>query len=175
MKIDDCFQLGYVIKHHGLHGELSIFLDTDFPENYIKMESVYVELQQKLVPFFIESLKILNQKAIVNLSDINSLVDAQALKGAPIYLPLEFLPDLDESQFYYHEIINYKVIENKSGDIGHVEDVYEVAGNDLLKVNCRGKEVLIPIRDDIITKVDKIRKIINVTLPEGLLEIYLNS
>ena len=66
MKIEDCFQLGYVIKSHGLHGELSIFLDTDFPENYIEMESVYVEFQQKLVPFFVETINLMVQNAYMD-------------------------------------------------------------------------------------------------------------
>lgn len=175
MKIEDCFQLGYVIKSHGLHGELSIFLDTDFPENYIEMESVYVEFQQKLVPFFVETINLLDQKAIVKLSDVNTLEEAEALKGTAIYLPLESLPQLGDSQFYYHEIIDYKVMDSKAGDIGHIENVYAITGNDLIAANCKGKEVLIPIRDDIITKVDKDHKIIFVTLPEGLLDIYLNT
>jgi len=174
MKIEECFQLGYVIKNHGLHGEISIFLDTDFPANYIEMESVYVEIQQKLVPFFIETINLQGHKAIVKLKDIGTLEEAVALKSARIYLPLEFLPELGDTQFYYHEIINYKVTDSQEGDIGRVENVYEVSGNDLLAVNCKGKEVLIPIRDDIVTRVDKDNKIIFVSLPDGLLDIYLN-
>ena len=57
MGFDDCYQLGNVVKTHGLRGELVIFLDVDHPELYQEMESVLVDMNGKLVPFFIETPK----------------------------------------------------------------------------------------------------------------------
>ena len=87
MDIDECFELGYIIKPHGLNGAVSIYLDTDFPEEYIKLESVFVNVKQKLVPFFIESIQVNGHKAIVNFEDINSLEQSEELKGCSIHLP----------------------------------------------------------------------------------------
>lgn len=70
MNIDACYQLGYVIKKHGVKGEVSVLLDVDFPEEYSELESVFVEINQKLVPFFIEAIQIRDDKAVIKFEHI---------------------------------------------------------------------------------------------------------
>ncbi|ELR71370.1 16S rRNA processing protein RimM [Fulvivirga imtechensis AK7] len=174
MNVDECFQLGYVIKRHGLSGEVNIFLDVDFPQEYQELESVFVEINDKLVPFFVDSLILKGNKAIVRFEDVNTVDGAEELKGKRLYLPLSNLPQLDEGQFYFHEIIGYQVMDAVVGAIGEVRDVYSSPQQDLLAVDHDGKEILIPIIDDIIGKADHDKKELQVALPEGLLDIYLD-
>jgi 16S rRNA processing protein RimM len=174
MKIENCFQLGYIVKPHGVHGALTIFFDTDNPEYYNKMESVYVEYQQKLVPFFIDSLKPSGNKVTVKFHDIDDIDLAIQYKGCAIYLPLDMLPRLEDDQFYYHEIIGYKVIDEVVGEIGEVKYIYEANGNDLFAIEYKEKEILVPIRDEFIIKLDKKGSKVFLNLPEGLLDVYLN-
>ena len=82
MQVDDCYQLGYVIKPHGLNGELQFLLDVDSPQEYSALESVFVLQGQQLVPFFIESIAVRGNKAIVALEEVESVDEARALKGA---------------------------------------------------------------------------------------------
>ena len=49
---DDCFRIGHIARIHGYKGELSIFLDVDHPDEFENMESVFVEYDKKLIPFF---------------------------------------------------------------------------------------------------------------------------
>ena len=172
MSPDACYQLGYVIKKHGLQGEVNIFLDVDFPEEYSTLESVLIELDQKLVPFFIERIDIRGQKAIVKLEEVNDADAADELKSARLYLPLDTLPELEEGQFYFHQVIGYEVIDRKVGSIGPVKSIYDLPNQDLLGVIHRDQEVLVPVNDDIIKKVDHDKKVIEVELPDGLLDIY---
>ena len=73
MRLDDCFELGHIQKPHGLKGELSIFLDTDFPEDYEDLGSVFVLDENGLVPFFMEYIQLTSdQKAIVKFEDIDT-------------------------------------------------------------------------------------------------------
>jgi 16S rRNA processing protein RimM len=174
MEIENCFQLGYIVKPHGVHGALTIFLDTDNPEYYNKMESVYVEYQQKLVPFFIESIKPSGYKATVKFLDVDDIDLATQYKGCAIYLPLDMLPSLEEDQFYYHEIIGYKVIDQVVGEIGEIKYIYEANGNDLFAIDYKEKEILVPIRDEFIQKLDKKKSTVFLSLPDGLLDVYLN-
>ena len=88
MSPDACYQLGYVIKKHGLQGEVNIFLDVDFPEEYSRLESVLIEVDQQLVPFFIERIDIRGQKGIVKFEEVNDVEGAEELKSARLYLPL---------------------------------------------------------------------------------------
>ncbi|MBO7465645.1 MAG: hypothetical protein J6T56_07350, partial [Bacteroidales bacterium] len=61
MRSDDFFYLGKVTKVVGLKGELSVYLDTDEPEKYYSMESVFLAQQEELVPFLVTSLKVRNR------------------------------------------------------------------------------------------------------------------
>lgn len=174
MNIDACYQLGYVIKKHGTKGHVSIHLDVDQPNYYSNLESVFVEINQKLVPFFIDSIQIRGNTAVVKFEDIDTQEKAAQLKSKAIYLPLGSLPNLTNGQFYYHQIVNYKVIDQNLGEIGYVTSVVSTDRHDLLLVDHKGKEVLIPITDEIVGKADHETKQISVNLPEGLLEIYLD-
>jgi len=170
MKQTDCYQLGEVIKTHALNGEVSILLDVDFPEQYENMESIFLLLGGNLVPFFIESIQINSNKALVKLEDVDSLEDASKLVKAQIYLPLSQLPKLPEGQYYYHDLVGTEVFE-KSALLGNVKEVIDLGGNQLLSVVKDKTEFLVPLTDEIVREVDLTEKKIEVELPEGLLDI----
>jgi 16S rRNA processing protein RimM len=87
----------------------------------------------------------------------------------------KFLPDLEEDQFYYHEISGFKIIDKSKGELGLVEAVVENPGHDLIIMGYLSKEVLIPITDNIVLLVDRDNKTVQVDLPIGLLELYLED
>jgi len=96
------------------------------------------------------------------------------LKSKGLFLPLKLLPQLDDNQFYYHQVINYEVKDEKNGKIGIIKDVNSSSKQDLLIVeNTDAKEILIPVIDDIIIMVDHDAEVISVDLPDGLLDVYL--
>ena len=113
MRQTDCFELGYVIKPHGIHGDVNIFFDVDHPEAYTKLESVFIDIDENLVPFFIEAIPIRGNKARVHFSNISSLDEARRIQSCKLYLPLDELPELEKDQFYYHEVIGYDVEDQK--------------------------------------------------------------
>jgi 16S rRNA processing protein RimM len=166
-----------VIKPHGLKGEVVVQLDVDFPEYYKELESVFISKNQEkiLIPFFIEKINLHQQKAQIKLEEVDTIEQAEALVGNEIYLPLSFLPSLTEDQFYFHEIIDFQVLDEDKGTLGYVQDVYQLPNQDLIGMIYQQKEVLIPINDDTVKKVDRENKILFVSLPEGLLEIYLED
>ena len=175
MIIDDCFKLGHIVKKHGLKGELSILLDVDYPEDYTELESVFVEVNKQLVPFFIEYLQLNGHRGIVKFEDIDDLPSAERLLKADLYLPVESLPKLGEGQFYYHEVLGYRVLDKSLGEIGAIDQVYEFPTQDLIGVTHKEKEVLIPINDQIIIAVNHELKQMQVDLPDGLLDVYLED
>ncbi|MEQ9305842.1 MAG: ribosome maturation factor RimM [Marinoscillum sp.] len=174
MGFDECYQLGNVVKTHGLKGEIVISLDVDHPESYQEMESVLVDVNGKLVPFFIESLHMQGDRAITALEDIESIDEAKTLVGKDLYLPLKFLPKLPEGQYYYHELIGFDFYDQDKY-LGKVKEVYEMPTNHLLNVDYNGTEVLVPAEDAILNSVNLAEQKIIATLPEGLLEVYLDQ
>ncbi|RLD27561.1 MAG: 16S rRNA processing protein RimM [Bacteroidetes bacterium] len=174
MEKEQCYDLGFVSKTQGYKGTLILHLEVDFPESYSNLESVYVQKNNKLIPFFIKDITILHKGfARVNFEDINNEEDARALIKCKLYLPIETLPELDADQFYYHEIIGFAVIDNALGEIGTVVEHIDIPGNPQLVVLHQEKEVFIPISDTFYRGINKIKKEIFVTLPEGLIEANL--
>ena len=170
----DCYHLGYIAKLHGFKGEVSLFLDVTNPEEYPKLESVLIEINDQLIPFFIKSYK-LNPKsfATVKFEEINSENEAKEIVRKSVYLPLSTLPSLTGKNFYDHEVIDFELIDESFGVVGKIIQIIDLPVNPLIQVDAKGKEVLIPFVHDLIQKVDRENKKLHVKTPEGLLAIYL--
>lgn len=174
MRKDECFYLGKIVSKYSFKGEVLIKLDTDEPEIYERMESVFVDLGKNLIPFFIEKSQLHKSSLLrVQFEDVGDEASANALLGKEVYLPLTLLPKLSGNQFYYHEVIGFTVMDAKHGDIGSIESINDSSSQVLFEVKKGGKELLIPLSDDIISKVDRASKTIYVTTPEGLVDLYL--
>lgn len=168
--------MGYIVRTHGTSGNVVIFLDVDYPDDYEDLDSVYVELRGELVPYFISNFNLQKQgNAIVSFEDVNTIEKAQALVGTSLYLSLDELDELGDEDFYYHEIKGYTVVDETKGELGIVREVYSLNGQDLIAMDYLGHEVLIPTVADIVLKADKESKRLMVNLPEGLLEVYLDD
>lgn len=172
--MDGYFYLGKVTKLFASKGALQIYLDTDNPENYLKMESVFVRMNGQLIPFFIESIDLRhNNNAVVTFSDVDSVDMASLLINCELFLPDTMLPPLTGSRFYYHEVKGFTLIDKNFGEAGIVEEVLEYPHQAVLRVLHQKKEILIPITDEIILDVDREKRIIHTDAPEGLIELYL--
>jgi 16S rRNA processing protein RimM len=175
MDFEACFQLGYVSKIHGLKGEVQAYFDVDVPENYKKLESVFVDMDNRLVPFFIDKITVSGNKAVIKFEEIDSIESADALKNKALYLPLDKLPALEDAQFYYHDIIGYTVKDQQEGLLGDVVTIYNLPHQDLIAMHFKDREVLIPLVDDVVLSVNHELKQVEVALPDGLLKIYLED
>ena len=172
----DCFHLGYVAKLHGFKGEVSLFLDVTNPSDYEKIESVFIDINDQLTPFFIESFKLKNHPfAAVKFEGVNSEKDAKVIERKNIYLSVKYLPELSGTDFYDHEVVGFKVIDQNFGEVGVLESIIDLSINPLIQVLNGDKEVLIPMIKDIILKVDRENKELHLVAPEGLIELYLGG
>ena len=87
MKIEDCFYIGYITKTKGLKGEVQIYFEYDDPAE-LPLDSVFAEINGKLVPFFISSFKLQNnQTGNFYFDDIDTIEKAEALVRKKLYLP----------------------------------------------------------------------------------------
>ncbi|MDX9704370.1 MAG: ribosome maturation factor RimM [Weeksellaceae bacterium] len=173
MQKNDCYYLGKITKKHGFKGNLIVHLETDNPELYENMESVFIETNGILVPFFFETIGPHSKnKLLVKFEDI-SAEESEKLINRSLYLPLETLPELNGTDFYYHDIIGYKVIDAQKGEIGSIKNVNDSGIQALFEIDYNGKEILIPVVDEWILEVNKTEKFIKVETPEGLIDLYL--
>lgn len=176
MQVEDCFQLGQIRRPHGILGEVKAFFDVDDIEPYIDKESVYILQGSKLTPFVIETFRpISGTLAVIKFQGIYDRTQAESLGGAEMYLPLSELPPLEDGQFYYHDIIGYKIVDAREGELGTVERIIEMPGNDLIDMKYQARQVFIPMNDAIVKRADHATRSIHTELPEGLLEIYMGN
>ncbi len=175
MRKEDCFYLGKIVSKFSYKGEVLVKLDTDEPEIYENMESVFVSLRNNLVPFFIKKCSLHKSSLLrIRFEEVSNEDDADKVMGAELYLPLKFLPKLTGNRFYYHEVIGFSMEDSVHGHIGTIKSVNDTTSQALFEVEKKDKQLLIPINDEIVTKVDRENKIIYVTTPEGLVDLYLN-
>lgn len=174
MKQADCYHLGYVAKLHGFKGEVSLFLDVTDPTEYASLDSVYIDINGQLTPFFVEYIQLKPKSfATVKFEGVNSENDAKNLVRKNLYLPLTDLPELSGTQFYDHEVVGFQVTDVNFGPVGILQTIIDLPVNPLIQVDNNGKEVLIPFVQGLVQKVDRENKVLTIQAPEGLIDIYL--
>ena len=174
MRKEECFYLGKIAKKFSFKGEVLIYLDTDEPELYENMESVFVEFNKNLVPFFIENSSLhKNDFLRVQFEDVDSEAEADTLLGCDIYLPLSMLPKLEGNKFYFHEVIGFEIEDKRLGIFGIIQSVNDTTAQPLFEVLNGEVEMLIPMIDHFLVEIDRKNKKVVMDLPEGLIEMYL--
>ncbi|SFZ89564.1 16S rRNA processing protein RimM [Flaviramulus basaltis] len=174
MKKEDCFYLGKIVRKYSFKGELLIKLDTDQPDLYENLDAMFINVRNTLIPFFIESSQLHKSDLLrVQFEDVINEADADSLIKSEVYLPLEFLPKLEGNKFYFHEVIGFTMNDKNYGEVGKIVAVNDSTAQALFEVENNGKEILIPMNDQFIVKVDRKNKTILVDTPEGLIDLYL--
>lgn len=174
MTKNECYYLGKITKPFGYKGQVVIYLDVDNPEEYAELDSFFVEVGKNLVPYFLKEININGNKATVTFDDL-TVEEAQALVGRELYLPLDLLPKLEGNKFYFHEVEGFRIIDEEKGDIGVLQTVLDYPAQALFQIMKNDVEILIPVIDQVIKKVDRTEKIIYIQAPNGLIDLYLES
>ncbi|MCL4639540.1 MULTISPECIES: ribosome maturation factor RimM [Olivibacter] len=172
MHIEDCFYIGYISKTRGLKGEVQLYFAFD---DYKKLDfdTVFLEIEKKLVPFFVDSFKIQSNKTgYFFFEDVEHIDAAKELLRKSVYLPKSKMPERDENEFYTSDLVGYLVYDEHHGELGEIIAINEYPQQDIAVVHYRFKELMFPVNDDFIVKIDKEQHVLHVDLPEGLVDVY---
>ncbi|MBL0743350.1 ribosome maturation factor RimM [Chryseolinea lacunae] len=170
MDIEQCFKIGFILKPHGLKGEVTVSLDEEAPENLAELKILFLEKDKRLVPYFIQTASVQRAKALVKFEDVDSIEDAEKISKHALYVEKSARPKSGRGEFYSDEVIGFEVWDTDAGLLGTIAEVQSGA-NPLLVVHQEEREVLVPVNGPFITGVNKSKKRINVNLPEGFLDI----
>ncbi len=174
MRKKDCFYLGKIAKKYSFKGEVLVYLDTDEPELYTELESMFVEINGHLVPFFIEKSSIHREKFLrTQFEDMDSEEAADTIVGRDVYLPLTMLPKLEGNKFYYHEVVGFDAIDQRLGNFGTISRISDNGVQALFEVQKEDAVILIPLIDEFIIEVNRENKSILFNTPEGLIDLYI--
>ncbi|MDO5978387.1 ribosome maturation factor RimM [Flavivirga spongiicola] len=174
MRKEDCFYLGKIVKKYSFKGEILAKLDTDQPEIYENLDAIFLNLRNNLVPFFIERSQLHKSELLrIKFEDVDEEADADAIMKSDLYLPLDLLPKLAGNKFYFHEVIGFIVEDLNYGKVGVIKAINDSTAQSLFEIDRNGIEILIPMNDEFIVKVDRENKTILVETPEGLIDLYI--
>lgn len=175
MKVEDCFYVGYITKTKGLKGEVQVYFEfEDFEE--VEFDSLFIEINGKLIPYFVSACKLnTNKTGYFQFEDISSIEQAAKLVRKSLYLPNSKKPERDDSEFYYTDLKGFIVHDEKLGELGEIIEVHEYPQQFIAVVSHKFREVMFPLNDDIIQSIDEEEGTVEVALPDGLIEIYLNE
>lgn len=171
MNTHDCYKVGFIMRPHGLKGEVTISIDPDASVDWENLKALFIEVKSQLVPYFIEHISVRNNKAFVKLEEVSTPEKASQLKGSSLYLPKESRPKLERGEFYNEDIIGFEVMDDVHGPLGFIEAVEQAGPNRFLILSYLQKEIMIPVNGPFIKSINKSKKKIGVNLPEGFLDI----
>ena len=164
----DLLEVGKIVNTHGLRGEVKIVPWTDSPDIFEKIEYVYVgnESGERLD---INGIKYQKNNLIVKFAQINDIDAAQKYKNKIICAQREMLGELPEGTYYIADLIGLNVVTDDGREIGVISDVFNAGSSDIYEVKREGmKNLLLPVIDDVVLKIDLDEKKVTVRMIDGL-------
>ncbi len=124
MDINTAYKIGYILRPHGLKGEVTVSLDAEAPENLNEVDTIFIELNRQLVPHFVESISIKGDKAYVKFEDATTPEAAKAISKSALYLPKSSRPKAGRGEFYDDDRFGArKHRQSNRGDFGRAEQI----------------------------------------------------
>ncbi|HAN19914.1 MAG TPA: 16S rRNA processing protein RimM [Bacteroidales bacterium] len=168
---DSCLLLGSLLKTNGNKGEVTLKFVNTIPEKIKNLESVFIDIDGKLVPFFIEYIKVKSPtNASVKFEDLENESDAKEFLGLDFYIDRtnKIFSNISDE---FIDVVGYIVKDENKIIVGEVVEFIDIAQNPLLRVQTKESEILLPAHDDLIIEVDDDERYIIMNIPEGLLNL----
>ncbi len=166
------FYIGYISKTRGLKGEVQLFFEFD-DYKALELDVLFLEINNKLVPFFVESLKLHpNSTAYLFLEEIDHIDKAQPLVRKKVYLPNSKKPERSPDDFRLTDLKGYLVYDQIHGALGEITAVHEYPQQYVAAVAYQDNELMFPLNDELIIAIDKENNRLDVNLPDGLVDVY---
>lgn len=161
--------IGYFIKTHGVKGQIILKIEHQFKEKDVKV--LFIETATGKAPFFVNGFKNNNHGLIFSLEEIISVEQAKKLIGKVVFIAKNILIEKEEE----FDWLDYILIDKSLGEIGKIESVSNNGQQLLLKLNYKNKEILLPLVDSFIEKIDHDHKKLFFNAPDGLINLYLSE
>ena len=175
--------VAHLVRPQGRDGELIADILTDFPERFAERRHLFLLSAdgKSSRPIELEEHWLHKGRVVLKFADINSISDAEALRGLDVAIPRDQRVSLEDDSIYIDDLIGCHIIDigpANAGDIGAIAAVdREITSTPLLVVHAaKNKEdILIPFAKAYLLKIDLEQKRIEMSLPEGLLTINAPS
>ena len=173
--MQDLTSIGFTRKTHGIAGEISLKVEEHFIEDLLQTEVVFLGIQGKPIPYFVEGIRF-TDKLLLKLEEIDSKELAQELVSKEIFLRTEDMLPEEQRQIMtdslqYADLLDYTIIDDVAGKIGTIEAIEEFPQQEMAALTYEGREILIPLNEQLILQIDAKAKEVHMQLPTGLLQL----
>ena len=159
-------KIAQVLKSNGRDGELLVGFVGIAPEDIDLEEPVFIEWDGLPVPFYFESFQQRGvSRALVRLTGVHSLADADELAGADIFAEDDLYEDGEE------DLTGWTVLDADGTEVGTVSAHEDIPGNPCIWVDTGHGEALVPLHEELVLAVDEEKKTLQMEIPEGLLDL----
>ena len=166
-------KVGKIVNTHSLKGEVKVISSTDFEEQRFEKgtELLITRGNQVVKEVTVESYRTHKNNLLVKFVGIDSIEEAEKLKNLQIKIDSDNIGELEENEFYFHEIIGCEVFDENGKSLGEILEILTPGANDVWVIKSQnGKEILIPYIEDVVKKIDVENKKIDIEVMEGLID-----
>jgi 16S rRNA processing protein RimM len=168
---NNCTEIGYVKKTHGVKGELQIFYEEGMEEILDNLEYIFFEYQGLLVPFFIDTIFSSGPNAaIILFKTLDSKEKAGDFAGCKLFIETDKLEGA-ETLFSPQLLKGYTVFDVTKGKIGEISEIEDFGGNIVFTIKVKRKKILIPFHDELLVEFDPDKKMMILDCPDGLIDL----
>lgn len=170
---DDLILVAHIVKTRGLRGEVVADLLTDFPDRFEHLKTLIgISGDESRRSLQIEEQWFHGKRLVLKFAGFDSIDKAKELVGYDLAVPANERIELPKDSFYEWELVGCAVETIDGKQIGEVKEIMRTGGVEILTVvDATGADKLIPMASDIIVEIDKLKKLIRIDPPEGLLEL----
>ncbi len=173
---EEFIEIGKTGKPHGLGGEVKVFIEEAFEEDFLRTEVIFLLLGgKKPVPYFIDNVR--GDTFILKLEDVNDRNDADAISKKSVFLRSADMLKEEERTFEpvesleFEYCLGFTIVDETAGVLGEIERIEEMPQQEMAIISKEDKEILIPLNEVFIISINEDEKRIQMDLPEGLLDL----
>lgn len=171
-KRSELILLGKVVATHGIKGQLRIAVYSGEFETILSLSSMMLKGPDgKMETFEVATSAVHGKRVLVALKGFGTINQVLHLVGREIYAIREQMPELDEDEYYWCDLLGLTVMTDGGELLGLIADIIATGSNDVYVVKSDGREYLIPALEDIVLDIDLDKGIMTVSPPEGLLDL----
>ena len=169
--MEEYFEIGQIVNTNGLKGLLKVKPFTDDITRFEDLDTIYIDINNKLVEFTIEDVKYIKNMVLLKLKGIDTIEQAEEYRNYFIKINRKDAEDLPEDTYYIVDLIDCEVYSDENIFLGKVADVLQTGSNDVYVVKQeQGKDILLPAIADVVKDIDIANKKIIVHLLKGLID-----
>ena len=145
--------VGQLAKPHGVQGEVTMRVLTDFPEHLRAGATLFVGLDRE--PMRIRRARPAGTKILLTFDGIQNREQAGGLRNQMVFIRTADIPPLPEGEYYYHQLIGIRVESEDGQDLGRLEEILHTGANDVYLFRLPdGRELLLPVIEGVLLDVD---------------------